>query len=87
MNLPDAYVLKKEWLEIGWDIWKEADENREQIIVLPTDDLEDFSNLSAIPADRAALTRQILSTAGLCSEDIDRLGPWYKALLNTASRF
>ena len=46
-----------------------ADDRRQNFIVLPTDDMEDFTNLSAIPADRAALARQILAIGGLQGED------------------
>ena len=52
-------------------------------IALPADDMDDFANLSAIPADRAALTRQILSVAGLQLKESER----DMEIIDAASRF
>ena len=78
-----AFLIDESWLKVGWDLWEGSDDIRQNFIVLPTDDMEDFTNLSAIPADRAALTREILSIAGLqvneSEHDIQ--------IINAASRF
>ena len=66
--------MEEEWLETGLKLWRKADPNRQNLIVLPTDDNEAFTNLGAIPADRAALTRQILNIGGLKDSDADLHG-------------
>ena len=66
-----AFLMEEEWLETGLKLWRKADPNRQNFIVLPPDDNEAFTNLGAIPADRAALTRQILNIGGLKNNDAD----------------
>ena len=68
---PNAFFAQKDWIPVGLDLWKGADMKRENFIVLPSDDFQSFTHLSAIPADRAALTRQILHTAGLSDAGSD----------------
>ena len=78
-----AFLIDESWLKVGWDLWKGSDDIRQNFIVLPTDDMEDFTNLSAIPADRAALTREILSIAGLQVNESEH----DIKIINAASRF
>ena len=61
-------MAQDDWLEVGLKMWKGADPKRQNFIVLPSDDMKSFTNLGAIPADRAALTRQLLHTAGLSDD-------------------
>ena len=60
-----AFLVDESRLKVRWDLWEKSDALRQMFIVLPTGDLTDFTNFSAIPADRVALTCQILAVAGL----------------------
>ena len=67
---PDAYLVNKAWLPLGAALWKQAVAERQNFVVLPTDDYKAFTNMGTTPADRAALTRQILSLAGLSDDGL-----------------
>lgn len=59
----DAYLVDRSWLQKGFEIWKEAPEDRQNFISLPTANCEGFRPVGAEPHDRAALTRWIYRTA------------------------
>lgn len=78
----EAYIAKKDWLEVGWKLWERAPRLRQNLIALPDPSLEMFRSVGAEVQDRIALTRNRLERLQIAS-----LRPDYKELNNIAAKF
>ena len=56
----DAYFSQKSWLQIGFQLWKETDPNRDFFLGIPTADLQGMRTIEAKYTDGLAIGRAVL---------------------------